>query len=235
MPTKKTKTKTVHEYKAAERTKALIEPHEGESDLDYYTRLAKMADQRMVRLEELAGVRPGKAGTPGYENVLKYAYEAAIRDIASYGGASKKMRFNTKPPEDPRVFREKIMDMRRFLSSPTSSKAGIDETYGARAKTINEKYGTNYNWQDLADFFASGDADKMFKEYGSKTVMKAIGVIQYTAQQVKEKLEENKNVHADMDKKVALQIMSSPKFQRTNLRKNMTKKERDAIRKELRK
>lgn len=228
MATKKTKTKTLHEYKAAERTKSKIEPRQGESDLDYYTRLAKMADQRMVRLEELAKKE-------GYENVLKYAYEAALRDIASYGGASKKMRFNTKPPEDPRAFREKIMDMRRFLSSPTSSKAGIDETYGARAKTINAKYGTNYSWQDLADFFASGDADKLFKEYGSKTVMKAIGVIQYTADQVKEKLDENKNVHSDMDKKVALEIMSSPKFQRTSLRKSMTKKERDKIRKELRK
>ncbi len=234
MATKAKRTKTKHEYSAAEITKAKIEPRPGESDIDYYYRLAKMADERMRKLEVLAGARPGKAGTPGYENVLKYAYSDAIRDIESYGGAGKKMRFNVKPPENPRTFKEKIMDMRRFLSAPTSSKAGIEQTYNARVKTINEKYGTNYTWNDLADFFASGDADKLFKEYGSKTVMKAIGVIQYTAEQIKEKLDENKNVHSDMDKKTALDIMSSPKFQRTQLRKSMTKKERADIRKSLR-
>lgn len=217
-----------HEYKSAERTKAFIEQRPGENDIQYYTRLAKMSDQRLVRLEKLSG-------EAGFENVTKYAYAAAMRDIESYGGESKKMRFNTKPPTNPTLFREKIMDMRRFLSAPTSSKAGIRETYETRVKSINQKYGTNYTWEDLADFFASGDAEKMFKEYGSKTVMRAIGVIQMTEEQIKGKLDENKNVHKDMDKKAALDIMSNPKFQRTQLRQNMTAETRDKIRKELRK
>lgn len=219
---------TKHEYKSAERYKANIEQRPGESDLAYYTRLAKQADQRLVRLEKLAN-------EPGFENVKKYAYAAAMRDIESYGGAGKKMRFNTKPPKAPQLFREKIMDMRRFLSAPTSSKAGIVETYGKRAESINKKYGTNFTWQDLADFFQSGDADKLFKEYGSKTVMRAIGVIQYTQEQVSDHLNGNQNLHLDgIPKDVAKEIMSSPKFQNTSLRKSMTKEERAKIRDTLR-
>lgn len=218
---------TKHEYKSAERSKASIEKRAGESDLDYYTRLAKMADQRLVRLERLAGQE-------GYENVLKYAYAAAVDDIAHYGGASKKLRFNTKAPEDKNLFHEKIMDMKRFISAPTSTKGGIDETYSARAKTINERYGTNFTWEDMADFFQSGDADKLFKEYGSKTVMQAIGVLQYTEDQVTGNIRNNQNVKSgDIPKSVALDIMRNPKFQRTNLRKSMSKDTRDAVRKEL--
>ena len=93
---------TKHEYRSAERYKSSIEQRAGESDLDYYTRLAKQADQRLVRLEKLSN-------EPGFENVKKYAYAAAMRDIESYGGAGKKMRFNTKPPKAPQLFREKIM------------------------------------------------------------------------------------------------------------------------------
>lgn len=226
--------KVEHTYPAAERTKALIEPRQGESDIDYYYRLAKMADERMRKLEVLAGARPGKEATPGYENVLSYAYSYAIRDIKSYGGEGK-MRFNVKPPENPRLFKEKIMDMRRFLSAPTSSKGGIKETYEARVKTINKTYGTNYTWEDLADFFQSGDADKLFKDYGSQTVMKAIGVIQYTADQVKEKIEENKNLKSSVVTNTALDIMQSPKYQRTQLRKSMSSEQRKQVREELKK
>lgn len=218
---------TSHEYKSAERSKAAIEQRPGESDIDYYTRLAKMADQRLVRLEKLATQE-------GYEKVLKYAYAAAIDDIAHYGGASKRLRFNTKPPEGAELFHEKIKDMKRFLSAPTSTKGGIDETYAARAKTINERYGTNFTWEDMADFFQSGDADKLFKEYGSKTVMQAIGVIQYKAEQVTGNIMNNQNVKSgDIPSSVALDIMISPKFQRTSLRSGMSKDTRSAIREEL--
>lgn len=218
---------TKHEYKSAERSKAAIEQRAGESDIAYYTRLAKMADQRLVRLEALSKKE-------GYEKVLKYAYAAAIDDIAHYGGASKAMRFNTKPPENPELFHEKIMDMKRFISAPTSTKGGIDETYNARAKTINERYGTSFTWEDMADFFQSGDADKLFKEYGSKTVMQAIGVIQYKEEQVTGNIANNQNVKSgDIPSSVALDIMRSPKFQRTNLRSSMSKDTRAAIRNDL--
>ena len=93
----------------------------GETDLQYYKRLAKTADQRLVRLERLAT-------EPGYEKVTQYAYAKAMRDIENYGGGK---RFNVKPPlkedgtVDNTLLREKLADLRAFLTSVSSTKKGI--------------------------------------------------------------------------------------------------------------
>lgn len=214
-----------YEYKASQRYD--IESRPGESDLEYYRRLAKAADQRLVRLEKLAE-------EPGFEAVKKYAYARAMRDIESYGGEGERLRFNTKPPEDRRMFREKIMDMRAFLSSPTSTRAGIIETYKKKVDSINAKFGTNYTWQQLADFFASGDADRLFKDYGSDTVMRAIGKIQKTQEEVKEGIEKNPNRHKDTPANlVARKIMSRPGLSSLDIRLNMTQAEEEEVRKRL--
>ena len=69
--------------------------------------------------------------------------------------------------------------MREFLSSPTSTKSGIKQVYENRVKTLNERYGTDFSWQNLADFFHSGDFAALRKQgYGSKVIMKAMGKIQ---------------------------------------------------------
>ena len=60
----------------------------GEDALMYYKRLAKTADQRLVRLEQLSTQK-------GYENVTAYAYARAQYDIGRYTSGH---RFNTKPP-----------------------------------------------------------------------------------------------------------------------------------------
>ena len=220
------KKSTVHEYKAASAYN--IEQREGESELAYYRRLAKAADQRLVRLEELSTQE-------GFKAVKKYAYARAMRDIESYGKSGDKLRFNTAPPEDRRLFREKIMDMRAFLSSPTSTKRGIIEVYQKKVDTINQKFGTNFTWQQLADFFDSGDADRLFKDYGSKTVMTAIGRIQQTKEQIEKKIAENGNRRTDsIADEVALKIMSRPTLSTTALRQDMTPAEQKEIRRRLR-
>ena len=214
-----------YEYKAAGLYD--IEQRDGETDMQYYTRLAKAADQRMVRLEKLEG-------EPGFENVTKYAYARAQRDLESYGKSGDKLRFNTKAPEDRRLFREKIMDMRAFLSSPTSTKKGIIEVYKKKADSINKIYGTNFTWQDLADLFGSGDADKLFKEYGSKTVLHAIGWLQQGKEDIKKKVESNGNkkgkggqIAAD----VAAKIVEAGD---TQLTAGMSDQEREALAEQLR-
>ena len=223
----KKKQGTVHEYKAAQMYD--VEQREGESEIEYYTRLAKAADQRLVRLEKLAGEE-------GFASVKQYAYAQAMRNIESYGKSGDKLRFNTKPPEDRRLFREKIMDMRAFLSSPTSTKKGIIETYQKRVDTINSKYGTNYTWQQLANFFDSGDAGRLFKEYGSKTVMRAIGKIQKTKEELDKDIGQNGNVRKDEDEvatNVAYKIMTRPALQSTDIVLNMTQKQRAEVKKRL--
>lgn len=188
-----------HEYKVREYN---LDYRPGETDLQYYKRLAKVADQRLVRLEELAGLRKDKQGNlipgkPGYEKVTKYAYDRAMRDLELYGGGN---RFNTKPPLNPdgtvdnRLLSEKLSDIRTFLSSVTSTKAGIEQVYKERANTFNTQFGTNYTWQDLADFYHSGDAQKALQYASSDTIQKAIGKIMRAKAKVLKDMKANGNI-----------------------------------------
>ena len=164
-----------------------VEQKEGETELQYYRRLAKVTDQRMVRLEKLSQ-------QPGFKGVKKFAYHGAKDMLEIFGGN----RFNTKPPEDRRLFHEKIMTMRHFLTSPTSTKSGIIETYQKRAETLNKIYGTNFTWKDLSEYFDKGLADKMAaSHFESKTALYAIGRIRKTLDKVQEAIANNTNVVMD--------------------------------------
>ena len=151
----------------------------GETDLQYYRRLAKQADQRLVRLE-------GYQHDRNFANVTQWAYARAQEDISKWSGPDA-TRFNTAPPMkksggeaaiDETRLRSKIQDIKAFLESPTSTKKGITQVYKNRVDTINQKYGTNFTWQQFAKFTESETFNKLDWEYGSKTIMKAIGVIQ---------------------------------------------------------
>lgn len=180
---KKSRFKNDKQYKVSPR-KYNVEQKEGETELQYYHRLAKAADQRMRRLEALNGQE-------GYKNILRYSYSSAAKDMEKYGGR----RWDKKPPEIRQLYVEKIMDMRRFLESPTSTKYGIQEVYQQRANTINQKYGTDFTWQDLADYFGKGQADKLAKDgYGSKTALYAIGMIKSTQKKLVDGIKSNANV-----------------------------------------
>ena len=148
----------------------------GESTIDYYTRLAKQADQRLVRLEKLSN-------EPGYENITKWAYSQAQYDIKALFGDDR-TRFNVKPRKlksgqySEKQMQAAISSMKQFLLSPTSTKGGINKVYGERAKTINERYGTDFDWKELAQFFENTMDILLDLQYGSKTKMRAIGTIQ---------------------------------------------------------
>ena len=169
-----------HEYKSTQNYDFDIRP--GETDLEYYRRLAKTADQRLVRLEKLKS-------EPHFENVDKYAYARAMRDIEVWGGGR---RFNTKPPEDSRQFNEKISDMLRFLQSPTSTKGGIKEVYQKRVDTLNKKYNLNMTWQQFADITESKELDAFMGGYASDTVFRAIGKVQRNRGEIQKALEKQK-------------------------------------------
>ena len=139
-----------------------------------YRRLAKRADQRLVRLE-------GYQHDRGFSTSTKWAYAKAQKDIQKWGGNN---RFNTKPPASKAQLEAKIADIKQFLESPTSTKAGITNVYKKRADTINKKYGTNFKWTDLAEYYMSGMADKMDAKFGSKTALKTIAKAQKSKKDV---------------------------------------------------
>ena len=147
-----------------------FEQRPGESLEAQYRRLAKVADQRLVRLERLAQQE-------GYGNADQWAYKKAMRDIATWSGDAA-TRFNTKPPENIKQLQAKINDIKSFLGAPSSTKSGIQRVYQTRANTINNIYGTNFSTGDLEDLFSSSFWKKVdAKKIDSDTVMKAIGFI----------------------------------------------------------
>lgn len=170
-----------HDYEATENYDYEIKP--GETDLHYYRRLAKVADQRLVRLEALKHDKY-------FRGIDKYAYARAMRDIEKWGG---KNRFNTKPPEARSLFNEKISDILRFLQSPTSTKKGTIEVYQKRAESLNETFkkdGLNLGWKDMADMLKSGGFEKLKGDRGSDTAFKSIGAVARNVDQIKKVIEE---------------------------------------------
>lgn len=159
----KTRSKTAKKY-----GQKLANVKKGESLSDAWTRLAKQADQRLVRLEKLQN-------EIGFESVTQYAYARAMRDLKARG---KKNRFNTKKPKDANRLKADINAMLTFLNSPTSTKKGIVSVYKKRAETINQKYGTSFTWQELADYYTSGNNKKLDAKYGSEIALVLIGIEQ---------------------------------------------------------
>lgn len=162
-----------------------------------YRKLAKRADQRLVRLKKLSE-------QPGYEGVLNYAYKVAQRDIRSWSG-EKATRFNTKPPSNTNQLKAKIADIKKFLGSASSTwgrtkeTKGIKQIYEDRTRTINEKYGTNFTWQELAKLFESGLWKKIKSkdDYGSDTDFTTIADIKKNFKEVEDAIKHDREINID--------------------------------------
>lgn len=141
--------------------------------LKVYRRVAKTADQRLVRLEALSTKKD-------FKQIRQWAYKNATTDALEWGANPEKPRFNIKPPSSRTTLKAKINDMLNFLDKPTSTKTGIIEVYEKKAQTLNEKYkeyGLNLNWSDVGTFFESALYKKLSKKYSSGTVVKAIATL----------------------------------------------------------
>lgn len=154
-----------------------------------YRQLARTADKRLIQLEALSHQE-------GYRHVKAWAYARAQYDIKYWGGNS---RFNTAPPKGYQQLTGKVNDIIHFLKSPTSTKRGITSTYKSRADTINKKYGTNFTWEDLANFFESEMWRKMADAYGSGTALEMIGVMQKNEDEIVNAINENRDTVVRVD------------------------------------
>lgn len=156
-----------------------------------YRRVAKVADQRLVRLEQLSRQKD-------FKQVKQWAYKNAIQDALEWGANTNKPRFNIKPPSKRYAVKAKINDMLNFIEKPTSTRAGIIEVYESKAKTLNEKYkeyGLNLNWSDVGTFFESTLYKKLSKKYSSGTVIKAIATMKQNEAQLIKDFDDHKASH----------------------------------------
>lgn len=179
-----------------------------------YRKLAKRADQRLVRLEQYEKLG-GK-----YLNVTKFAYSKAMVDIRKWSGENAK-RFNVKPPTSTISLKAKIRDIEDFLQSasstikPTKDNAvydlegniiggGIELTFDKRAATLNRKYGEYldhpFTWDNIQDFFESSLYKKLSKKgYDSGTVIRSLGTIKQNKKQVAAEIAAHKPSHIHVD------------------------------------
>lgn len=142
----------------------------GESLEAYYHRIAKVADQRLVRLERLEAQE-------GYGNATQWAYKRAMKDIETWSGEGA-TRFHTKAPSNANQLKAKINDIKTFLGSESSTKSGINRVYNKRVDTLNKRYGTNFQADDLQKVFSSSLWKKLeAKNFSSDQIYKAIGYV----------------------------------------------------------
>lgn len=149
------------------------QPRQGEGKVEYYKRLAKQADKRMRRIEELATQK-------GFENIEKWAYANAIQKMKELGLGERweKAPVKVDGKIDLRELNKRITGVTQFLEMPTSTKSGIMHGYDVRTKTINEKYGTNFSWEDIAKFYESSLWDKLDSKFASDSAMRVYAIIQ---------------------------------------------------------
>ena len=163
-------------------------------------KLAKRANQRMVRLERYAK-------KPGYSSITKYAYAVAKDYIENFIGIgkSKKPRFkenvkldkNIKGDDAEEVFKKNVQkqrliikEMEKFLGSQSSTLGesrsgsktkGIKAIYDKRAQTITDeflkKHDLSMDANDLKRFFDSKKQAKLEKDYGSQQMFIIAAVI----------------------------------------------------------
>ena len=156
-----------------------------------YRKLAKRADQRLVRLEKLSTQKD-------FKQVKQWAYKNAVTDALEWGASPDKPRFNIKPPKSTISLKAKIQDIKNFLEKPTSTKAGIIKVYDKKAKTLNEKYkeyGLDLTWSDVGTFFESALYKKLSKKYASGTVIKAIATMKKNEGQILKDFQQQKASH----------------------------------------
>lgn len=156
-----------------------------------YRKLAKRADQRLVRLEKLSTQKD-------FKQVKQWAYKNAVTDALQWGANVNKPRFNIAPPKSTISLKAKIQDIKNFLEKPTSTRSGIIDVYEQKAQTLNEKYkdyGLNLNWSDVGTFFESNLYKKLAKKYSSGTVIKAIATIKQNEGKVLKDFDQHKASH----------------------------------------
>lgn len=173
--------------------------------LTEYRKLAKRADQRLLRIERLAD-------QADYKAVLQYSYRTAKKDIEKYTGPTEKPRFNTAPPVGENAqasymkLQAKVNAIKRFLEAPTSTKSGITKIYTKRAKSYNEQFGTNYTWQGIKQVTDSALFEKLEAKSDRYIVLKVLGVIDEHKDEVERRLagekQDGKLIHIEADDEV---------------------------------
>ena len=155
-----------------------------------YRKLAKRANQRMVRIERYSDPTSGQY-RPEANGMKGFAYKIAQRNIKNiFGSKATRFKENIKAPTDQAAAKDLYYQLRAmtksvstFLESSSSTLAagigtkGIRSVQDKRTETINRNYIEKYGMEglttaELSKVFASKKFQKMVddKQYGSDYV-----------------------------------------------------------------
>jgi len=154
-----------HEYKNIG-----FRPQGKNESLEHYAHaLAKSADDRMRAIE-------AASRTKHFEHIKEYAYKGASKDIRKYSKEGL-LRWNKSMPKNEEMLKNKIADMQRFMENVTSLPSNVKRSYKNRVDTLNERYGTNLSWEDLAKFYEQDYASVIADMYYETETFQAIDII----------------------------------------------------------
>lgn len=176
-----------------------------------YRRLAKRADQRLVRLEKAA--ETGKIKNSNDAAAYMFAqravqhYDKAGAGITYYdnGSYSYKPRFNRGMSISDKLLRMKIKDVQSFLGMVTSKVSGIVGVAERRTRTMNQLYKTNLTTTQWAQIWESGLGDKLIARYGSKTAFTVLATVRTRKNTFSALLNQVKNAVNDRTKERRLE------------------------------
>lgn len=164
-----------------------------------YVKLAKRADQQMVRLEALSH-------EAHFRDVLSWAYGRAAHNIESWEGKktgpADRPRFNRNIPDNMKELKQRLTDVEQFLNSSTNTKRKIIDLYKRRVETINKNMETDLTWKEFADLTESGVFDEMKEDYGSSTTFDVIAELQQKRDKFKDLVKRERERRIDISEEL---------------------------------
>ena len=141
--------------------------------LKEYKTTAYRLDKQLYRLEKASKEKAQ------YKNITKYAYERMQKEIQNWSPGNTRWGRTVPGGKDLKQkyknLQKKLNVMKDLEKLPSFSIKKMKDIYGRAAKTINQAHGSNLSWQDIADFYGSAAAEWMDSQYGSDTVVIALG------------------------------------------------------------
>ena len=147
--------------------------------------LLQQANMKLLNLETLSKQK-------GFEGVKDFAYYNAMRDIRKIRGEEFK-RFNM--PKNTHQLEKTLRSVEKFLGSTTSTKKGIVDVYERNAASLNEKFGSDYSWEQMGQFLKAAGFEDLKKEYDSETAIIMIKALFENQNLSKQEFEEKLSNH----------------------------------------
>ena len=154
------------------------------AELKDFQKLAKRADERLRQ------IRDNYSKRKGFENMINWAYKKAMRDIKHWSG-NDATTFNQGASKlSLNQLRAKKHDVVEFLNAPTSKISSTVDLYQRRADTINERYGTNFSWEELGTVFEDKENNDFYQK-GGISYVEAVGYMKDNEEALLRSLEDN--------------------------------------------